>query len=135
LLDGDNRNLADREILAEGLEIARWDRYEAESYLVHPEVLSRFLESQAGSPAAAEALRYLTDQLPPAVYRDPLAPHDFWRSIPASKTLLPGLFKQTGVTIGKAEYYLIAEQMRPEEIPEEVKEKLDRLVSAFRLGK
>jgi hypothetical protein len=135
LLDGDNRNLADREILAEGLEIARWDRYEAESYLVHPEVLSRFLESQAGSSAADEALRYLTDQLPPAVYRDPLAPHDFWRSIPASKTLLPGLFKQTGVALSKAEYYLVAEQMRPDEIPQEVKEKLDRLVSAFGLSK
>jgi hypothetical protein len=134
LLDGDNRNLADREILAEGLEIARWDRYEAESYLVHPEVLSRFLESQAGFSVADEALRYLADQLPPAVYRDPLAPHDFWRSIPASKTLLPGLFKQTGVALSKAEYYLVAEQMRPDEIPEEVTEKLDRLVSAFRLG-
>jgi hypothetical protein len=135
LLDGDNRNLPDREILSEGLEIARWDRYEAESYLVHPEALSRFVESQSMPLMAGVALRYLADQLPPAVYRDPLSPHDFWRSVPASKTLLPELFKRTDITISKEEYYLVAEQMRPEEIPEEVREKLDRLASTFRLGK
>jgi predicted ATPase len=135
LLDGDNRDLPDREVLTEGLEVARWDRYEAESYLVHPEALARFVESQSMALMAGVALKYLADQLPPAVYRAPLAPHDFWRRVPASKTLLPSLFAQTDIKISKEEYYLIAEQMTAEEIPAEVREKLDRLASTFGLGK
>jgi hypothetical protein len=36
LLDGDNRNLPQREVSAQGLVVERWTRYESESYLVHP---------------------------------------------------------------------------------------------------
>jgi predicted ATPase len=131
LLDGDNRNLPDREIGADGLEIIRWTRYEAESYLIHPESLVRYIISRTYPLMGDLARRYLVDQLPPAAFRDPLGAHDFWRSMPASKTLLPSLFEQVHLSIGKEEYYLIAEQMKPEEIPGEVREKLDRLVEVF----
>jgi predicted ATPase len=130
LLDGDNRRLPDREILAEGLAVERWERYEAESYLMHPEALVRFIVSRNDASKGEDARRFLQDQLPPAVYRDPLGHHDFWASTPASKTLLPALFKAVQL-LSKEEYYLIAEQMLPEEIPVEVKSKLDRMAELF----
>lgn len=134
LLDGDNRNLPDREVIVEGLTAERWDRYEAESYLMYPEALVRFLETRTSPSSIEAARRFLQDQLPPAVFRDLLGPHDFWVNTPASKTLLPALFHAAQVPLSKEEYYLIAEQMRPEEIPSEVRDKLDRIAAAFRIS-
>jgi len=60
LLDGDNRNLPDREIGADGLKIGRWSRYEAESYLVHPTALKRFLIDRVpGELFLTKATEYL----------------------------------------------------------------------------
>ncbi len=50
---------------------------------------------------------------------------DYLERTPASKTLLPGFFKAASVPLTKNEYYQVAAQMLPEEIPGEVKEKLD----------
>lgn len=130
LLDGDNRNLPDHEVAAPGLTIERWERYEAESYLVHPTALLRFIESRAPI-AASQARRYLEEQLPPAVLHDPLGQHEYLNRIPVSKTLLPKLFKLLPVALEKQEYYLIIEQMLPEEIPREVVQKLDRMADIF----
>ncbi|HEY0555044.1 MAG TPA: AAA family ATPase [Thermoanaerobaculia bacterium] len=135
LLDGDNRRLPDREIIAEGLAVERWERYEAESYLMHPEALVRFVVSRGTPLMGEDARRFLQDQLPPAVYRDPLGHHDFWVNTPASKTLLPRLFHAVQLPVSKEEYYLIAEQMLPEEIPVEVRSKLDRMAELFGLGR
>jgi len=123
LLDGDNRSLPDREVVADGLVIGRWKRYEAESYLINLAALERFL---AAPPLLAEAAqRYMHDELPPAVIREPLGDHDYMNRTPASKTLLPGFFRAAGNPLRKADYFLIAEQMKPEELCAEVKEKLD----------
>lgn len=127
LLDGDNRNLPDREITADGLAILRWERYEAESYLLHPASLERFLEAEKGPLFAKPAMDYLREQLPPAFFRAPLGISTFLRAEPASKTLLPALLSRAGVTLAKSDYYLLAQQMRPEEIPAEVKDKLDAI--------
>jgi predicted ATPase len=135
LLDGDNRGLPDREVLTEGLAIERWERYEAESYLMHPEALVRYVASRTGPLFAELGRQFLQDQLPPAVYRDPLGHHDFWSNTPASKTLLPAFFQEVQLPVSKAEYYLIAEQMDPEEIPAEVERKLDRMAQLFRVGR
>lgn len=131
LLDGDNRGLPDHEVDADGLQVERWERYEAESYLVYPEALRRFVESRIGELFAHKADDYLKDHLPPSVYRDPVLPDDYFTGTPASKTLLPGFFKAANLEINKQEYYQIAEQMRPEEIPEEVSLKLDAIVRTF----
>ena len=125
LLDGDNRAMPDREICADGLNILRWERYEAESYLLHPESLERFLTEQNGALFANKALSYLREQMPPAFFKDPLSSNAFLRSEPASKTLLPQLLELAGVAITKSEYFLIAAQMKKVEIPAEVLEKLD----------
>jgi hypothetical protein len=48
-------NLPDRELTADGLTLLRWERYEAESYLLHPASLQRFLESELPAGAGNEA--------------------------------------------------------------------------------
>ncbi|RMH15352.1 MAG: hypothetical protein D6696_20980 [Acidobacteria bacterium] len=134
LLDGDNRALPDHEVAADGLVVLRWNRYEVESYLVNPPVLLRFVERAWMPLARRPAESYLRDQLPPAVYRDPLRDHDFLRRTPVSKTLLPAFFQAAGASFAKQEYYLIAEKMERDEIPPEVVEKLDRIAEALGLA-
>lgn len=131
LLDGDNRNLSDHDVGADGLEIGRWIRYEAESYLVHPQVLKRFLDSRVTELFAANGLQFLEDELPAAVLREPLKDHDYLNRTPASKTLLPGALQAAGDSVSKDEYYLIAEQMEPGEIAPEIKDKLDKIAVAL----
>lgn len=133
LLDGDNRGLPDREVMASGLTITRWIRYEAESYLFHPEALRRFIESRVEPLFAQAASTYIQDQTAPAALRDPLGDHDFLLNTPFSKTFLPELLKAAHVGITKSEYYLIAEQMKPEEVHPEVSAKLDTIKAAFAL--
>lgn len=140
LLDGDARNLKDHEIRQDGLEIIRWRRYEAENYLLHQQRLLRFI---AGSEASFKspgpqtqakldaAKSFLQDNILPANLNDPFLDNDFQESIAASKHILPGLFDACQMTISKSEYYLIAADMRPEEIHPEVVEKLDFLSDRF----
>jgi len=54
-------------------------------------------------------------------------------SIPASKTLLPEFFKVAGISISKREYYLVAQQMRADEVASEIRDKLDGIQQAFHL--
>jgi len=131
LLDGDNRGLDDREVAANGLTINRWIRYEAESYLFHPDALLRFIESRAEPLFVQAGRNFLEDQTAPAAFRNPLGDHDFLLNTPFSKTFLPELLKTAHVGITKSEYYLIAEQMKPEEIHREVTSKLDSIEAAF----
>jgi predicted ATPase len=133
LLDGDNRDLPEHELRADGLEVLRWERYEAESYLIHPGALLRFIESHAPPLFVSAAEAYLRDQLPPAVFREPLQSHDYLVTTPASKTLLPEFFKAASLQVGKKEYYLVAEQMHNDEIATEITRKLDAIHQAFGL--
>lgn len=133
LVDGDNRNLPDHEIGADGLTIIRWIRYEIENYLLHPEALLRFVQTCASThenPAQA-AQDFMHAQLPPAVLSNPLEHHAFLNSIRASKDFLPQLFKASGTAISKNEYYEIAAQMNPAEVPQEVIDKLDVIAAAL----
>lgn len=133
LLDGDNRGLPDREVGADGLTVTRWRRYESESYLLHPEALVRYVATQKGPLFATAARNHLRDQLPPAVLRDPVGDHQYLGGEPVSKTLLPGVFKASDLSITKHEYYLIAGQMLPDEIHPEVREKLDLIQASLGL--
>jgi hypothetical protein len=124
LLDGDNRNMPERELAADGLTILRWDRYEAESYLLHPESLERFLTNEKTELFAGAAMTYLREQLPPAFFNKPLETSPVLRAEPASKTILPELLKRADCLLSKSDYFLIARQMKPNEIPQEVLDKL-----------
>ncbi len=127
LLDGDNRSLPDREITADGLTVLRWERYEAESYLLHPASLERFVNAENTPLFAKLAMDYLREQLPPAFFHSPLDTSAFLRAEPASKTLLPEFVAKAGVAVSKSDYFLLARQMKREEIPPEVEEKLDAI--------
>ncbi len=135
LLDGDNRFLPEHEVSADNLTILRWRRYEIENYLLHPEALRRFVAG--GQPDllsmsdAASAEQFLRDELPPAALKDPLGDHDYLESTPASKSLLPALFKKLGLSIFKKDYFQIAQQMNVDEIHQEIIEKLDHLAAAL----
>ena len=127
LLDGDNRGLADREVGGDGLIVGRWKRYEIESYLFHPVALRRFAEPAAGSLFAAQGDKYLNDELPPPLLRDPLGDHAFLASEALSKTLLPAYFRACELRLPKIEYFRVAEQMLPEEVHLDVKDMLDQI--------
>jgi len=139
ILDGDNRRLPDRELSADGLTILRWKRYETENYLVHPEALNRFIVNLAPplfmSASASKGWEYLKKQIPPTVFDNPLSDHEYLDWTPASKTLLPKFFEAAGIQLSKKEYYQIAKQMKPEEIPPEIKEKLDAIYTALELDR
>jgi hypothetical protein len=131
LLDGDNRRLPDREFTTDGLHILRWERYEAESYLLHPEALGRFVRGSNpnlwSTTSAEKGIAYLREQLPPAIFKDPSTNHEYLKSTPVSKTLIPEFFEKAGLRLSKNEYYQIAAQMGPDEIPIEVTYKLDTI--------
>lgn len=134
LLDGDNRGLPKREVLAEGLEVRPWRRYEAENYLIHPTVLRRFVTKRSpGELFVGPAEQFLCDELPRIVFNNPLRDHDYLNRTPASKVLLPGYFKAAQASVPKEDYYQIAEQMEKDEIADEVKEMLDAIAHAFSL--
>jgi hypothetical protein len=127
LLDGDNRGLLDHDLGGDGLDIGRWRRYEAESYLLHPAALGRFVETRTEPLFQRAARKVLEEQLTPPMLRSPLAEHDIYEALRSSKTLLPKFFEAAGLSVPKRDYYLVAEQMRRDELPPEVGEKLDTI--------
>jgi predicted ATPase len=133
ILDGDNRSLPERELSADGLEIARWLRYEIENYLIVPEALRRYIIADDldlfSQRAAIQADAYLRSQLPPQTFDDPLTDNATVVAIRASKDLLPQVFEAAGMTVEKEDFFLIARQMRPSEIHPAVVEMLDRIAA------
>ncbi|MDJ0763629.1 MAG: AAA family ATPase [Myxococcota bacterium] len=133
ILDSDNRETQEHEVKADRLVVKEWKRYEIENYLVHFEALVRFVENRF--PLSVRPVReYLENQLPPAFIDNPLEQHDYIDTVPASKTLLPGFMKASGLNIQKNEYFLIAQQMKPDEIPDEITRTLDDLYGFLKLG-
>jgi hypothetical protein len=137
ILDGDKRALSEHELSADGLTILRWKRYEIENYLIHPEVLDRFIRGANPdlwtTTSADRGREYLQNKLPPIVFNNPLGDDEYLNRTPASKELLPGFFEAAGRNLTKNEYYQIAAQMLPEEIPGEIKEKLDIMCNLFQI--
>ena len=132
LLDGDHRNVPEREVEADGLMVLRWRRYEIENYLLHPQALLRFVEGaipdlftlnrrQAGED-------YFKENFPPPALKNPLKDSDYLVSTPASKSILPPFLERTETALSKKDYFQITVQMKREEIHPEVLEKLDAMV-------
>lgn len=124
ILDGDNRNLPEREVDAEGLTVARWARYEIENYLIVPDAIHRFIAGENpdlfSQSAAGRAGAYLRSQLPPQTFEQPLIDNATVLAIRASKDLLPQVFEAAGMTVEKEDFFLIARQMKPSEIHPDV---------------
>ena len=137
LVDGDARQeIQSTEITGSGLQRQRWRRYEIESYLFHPEALSRFVGRMVGgSPAVHEAdlRRHFEENYPPRFLQEPLGDYPFLTGTKARTELLPPALSAAGLpAFPYQRYFEIAEVMQPEEIHPEVRDKLDAILRAFR---
>jgi hypothetical protein len=137
LLDGDTR-APSTPITGKGLQRLRWNRYEIENYLVHPEALKRFVEQKVGVDAADPHLedlqRHFEETYPPAFLKNPLKDTPYIKNTKARTDLLPPALDAAGLPgFPYTSYYEIAAVMKPEEIHPEVVEKLDLIMEAFGL--
>jgi hypothetical protein len=146
LLDGDSKNKADESVTgsAARMQRLRWRYYEAESYILHPAAWQRFVESQVGpgatADAALEAAYSEMDRVfEPAFRTRPLAPSALedrvLKTEPVSKTVIPAMLQAAGLNqFGKSRYFEIAQCFLPGEVHAEVREKLELLKFAFGVG-
>ena len=139
LVDGDDQKGKGTTPFEPGkLQRLRWQRYEVESYLVHPTAIDRYIEAKVGQGEASELNRqdaraYFEEQLP-SVLRNPLGDHLILNGVKASEEIIPKILAAAGIHgVAKRDFYEIAALMRPEEIHPEVIEKLDAIAQAFGL--
>jgi len=139
LIDGDaHPNIQSTPITGQGLQRLRWYRYEIESYLLHPEGLKRFIVSQVGEESAGPYIedlqRHFQETYPPAFLKNPLDDIPYLKNTKARTELLPPALEAGGLPgFPYTRYHEIAAAMKPEEIHPEVKDKLDKIMEAFRL--
>lgn len=139
LLDGDAREeIKSEPVTGIGLQRIRWNRYEIESYLLHPEALKRFVQHATGSapnsPYVQDIQNHFQQTYPPKFIDDPFQDIPFLKNTKARTDLLPPALSAGGlVGFPYQRYHEIASIMLPEEIHPEVKEKLDAIVQALNL--
>ncbi len=138
LIDRDgNDQLRSSEITGRGYQKLVWNRYEIESYLVHPTALSRFVQMATGSApngAYAKDLQKHFEDYPTPFLANPFLDLPFIKNTKARTELLPPALTAGGLpAVPYKDYYKIAALMEPNEIHPEVKEKLDLIQKAFGL--
>jgi hypothetical protein len=75
-------------------------------------------------------VEYLRTQFAPSFFSNPLSDESQAAvEIPASKKLLPQMFDKAKRPMEKADFYLIAEAMKPEEIHPDVIAVLDKIAN------
>ena len=144
LVDGDGRGAVQPSQTDERGKLNRllWARYESESYLVHPEALTRFIEQKTGT-AAGDAVRAFFDKLFGAElakqfeanpFSAPPLVETYLKSTKARTDILGALLESAGIHgFDYTDFVEIAAVMRPEEVHPEVKAKLDFIQRAFGL--
>lgn len=142
LLDGDSKNKADDSITgaSDRMQRLRWQRYEIESYLIHPAPLARFVEHRLGAgdlsaPSKDALLAELRQKLEQGFLDDPMHPAElvdaYLQSQKVSEKLLPALLQAAGLNVPKREFFEIAAQFKPEEVHPEIVERLNQIKQAF----
>ncbi len=129
----------------------RWQRYETESYLVHPGALARFIDQKVGNGGTEAVRRFLTTRFEayfgagvgiPALETFVATPHAATaverfladKDQKARTVLIGGILQEGGVHgMDYTRFNEIAAIMLPEEVHPEVKEKLDFIQQAFGL--
>jgi len=134
IIDGSVVNYDEHDIKAEGLNIFQWNRYEIENYLLVPEAIKRYIESQSEGDLftnvnLSEAEAFMREQLPPNVFSSPLDDVAAITHIRASKDFIPELFQRCNIAITKAEYYQIVEHFLSTEVHSEIVDVLDRIAA------
>jgi hypothetical protein len=150
LLEGDERRFQSSPIGGDGLQRIAWNRYGAESYLIHPAVLERFVRQCAVVRGVAEVntdsdgsraawARLLgSEELAEQFAENPLSPpplvEAFLTTTRARTDILPALLQATGLhDMESTRFAEIAAVMQPDEIHWEVRQTLDMLAHALRL--
>ena len=114
-----------------GLICEYWKLSEIENYLLDPETLMGFVENFGfgglfGVPKREEAREYLTKHLSPAYFSDP---HNNTQDLGRKKgsDFLSEFFDGIKISLGKSDYWKIAQTMSSDRIFPGVKEMLDAL--------
>jgi predicted ATPase len=140
--DGKSRIAASSMPTPAVLNRVHWERYETESYLVHPALLERFVDRMAGAAAAQSVQQFFTArfgaELAATFANAPLTPpsliENYLRTTKARTDIVGTLLQDCGIHgFDYSRYDEIAACMLPEEIHPEVREKLDFIQRAFGL--
>jgi energy-coupling factor transporter ATP-binding protein EcfA2 len=119
-----------------------WARYETESYLVHPEALTRFIEKVTGNSAHEALESFFTKlfgaDLSQQFWANPLIVppliDNFLKNTKARTEIIGALLESSGIHgFDYTRFDEIASIMLPEEIHPEITEKLDFIFQAFGL--
>lgn len=127
LIDGDNPNKLSADSIRRGLEIAQWQRYEIENYLLIPDALIRFIEFPLMEKIIQEEF---WKQVPPGT--DLFSDHTALCNVKASVKLLEPWLTKVEKPTPKKDLYLLASVMEPDEIHPEAVEMLDRIYELAR---
>lgn len=150
VLDGDERHHGESPISGQGLQRLAWSRYGAESYLVQPVTLERFVqqcavvrgvsEVTADANATRKAWAHLfgseewADQFLAAPMSPPPLIEAYLKTTKARTEILPTILQATGLHgMETTRFAEIAAIMRPEEIHPEVRRILESVGTALRL--
>lgn len=130
----DNENIPDKKTTFDGKLLRLcWTRYEIESYLVHPDVLARFISKTIGLTAELANIdsmkKIMREYLPGRVVDDPTQ-HDGLKDTKARKNILPKILDTAGLPdFPYTRYAEIAAVTHPDEIHPEIIEKLDAIAA------
>jgi ABC-type taurine transport system ATPase subunit len=119
-----------------------WSRYETESYLIHPQVLSRFIEKITGTSAVEVVDTFFTklfgEDFSHQFTANPFVPpplvDNYLKTTKARTVIVGALLTSAGIRgFDYTRFDEIASVMRPEEIHPEIVEKLNFIQQAFGL--
>ncbi|MDX1967748.1 MAG: AAA family ATPase [Planctomycetaceae bacterium] len=115
-----------------GLALLQWKRYEIENYLLHPEPILRYLRVKIGELLANPDLQLVRDEfaenLPANI--DFLGDTQVLRDLKGSEFLV-NLLAKTTEPLAKSELYILAQEMRPEEIHSDIVAALDAIAATL----
>ncbi|MGC8765244.1 MAG: ATP-dependent nuclease [Brevinematia bacterium] len=107
----------------------QWERNEIENYLLLPEVLERYFD-EPENLFSSRVMEIVRMEIPPAALKD--KNHEWWTKTKISEWLesvLRKIKEETSLTpLNKGEYYQLVEEMKPEEIHQDVKNVLDKIL-------
>ncbi len=133
LRDSDNKKRSKLPDPPEGMKRLFWERYEIESYLLHPGSIRRYVESKTSQELAEKAAEYMKRQLPTALDETPFESYDVLLDTKA-KNILSNILQEARLYVKESDFYQIAAQMTQEEIHPEVIEKLETIAAHFNLA-
>ncbi|MCL4557979.1 MAG: AAA family ATPase [Deltaproteobacteria bacterium] len=120
-----------------GLNETMWSRREIENYILLPDAIYRFFDAQPRDLFNAKQTDIIKaiveERTPPIALKD--TSNDWWINTKISDDILDKLFREfykkinQPIQMRKGNYYQLIDFMKPEEINDEVKEKLDLINS------